>query len=375
MNRLVNTTYSKDDVTILLKDLSGCMEAMDTLEREKMIQSGVHYSEMLPLEYKPTTKYMEIYEKSLDTMSRQTALGIAVMSHVLMNKHNGKFVIISLARAGIPVGILVKRYIKAKYNVDIPHYSISIVRGKGIDVNAMNYIREECAAEYGVEHFQFLDGWTGKGAISRQVTEAVDDLKKNWTGWDNLSDDLAVLADPANICTTCGTHEDFLIPSACLNGTVSGLVSRTILRNDLIDVEAGDFHGAVYFGDLKSEDKSIEFIDTVTGYFDTLDSEEIEKLAAEAGHITGKTGMEVVTEIANEYDIADVNKIKPGVGETTRVLLRRVPWAVLVDSSSKNYEGIDHIKRLCEEKNIPVYERSLGNYRACGLIKDLSADA
>jgi len=101
MNRLVNTTYSKDDVTILLKDLSGCMEAMDTLEREKMIQSGVHYSEMLPLEYKPTAKYMEIYEKSLDTMSRQTALGIAVMSHVLMNKHNGKFVIISLDRKSV----------------------------------------------------------------------------------------------------------------------------------------------------------------------------------------------------------------------------------------------------------------------------------
>ena len=30
-------------------------------EREKLNQSGIHYSEMLPLEYKPTPKYMEIY--------------------------------------------------------------------------------------------------------------------------------------------------------------------------------------------------------------------------------------------------------------------------------------------------------------------------
>lgn len=31
------------------------------------------------------------------------------------------------------------------------------------------------------------------------------------------------------------------------------------------------------------------------------------------------------------YKISDVNLIKPGVGETTKVLLRRVPWMILVN--------------------------------------------
>lgn len=375
MKNIVKTTYSTDDVHILLKDLSGCMEALDTAEREKRIQSGVHYSEMLPLEYKPTDKYIEIYDKSLAEMSRKTAICTAVLSEKLYKKHNGSFVIVSLARAGIPIGILVRRYIKIRYNVDIPHYSISIIRGKGIDVNAMNYIKDIHGKDIGVEHFQFLDGWTGKGAISRQLTDAVNQLKEESNDWENLSDDLAVLADPANICTTCGTHYDFLIPSACLNGTVSGLISRTILRDDLIDVQAGDFHGAVYFSNLESDDRSIEFIDKVTSEIKNLCLNDIIKEMNTSNNMGDITGMELVAQLAEEYGIDDINLIKPGVGETTRVLLRRVPWKVLIDTSDKNMEGLEHILRLCEEKNIPVEEHKLGNYKACGIIKNLSADA
>ena len=35
-------------------------------------------------------------------------------------------------------------------------------------------------------------------------------------------------------------------------------------------------------------------------------------------------------KVRAEYGISTVNYVKPGVGETTRVLLRRVPWRVLV---------------------------------------------
>lgn len=371
MNSLIKTTYSKDDVEILLKDLSGCMEALDTKERERLIQSGVHYSEMLPLEYKPTDDYMNIYNQSLDEMSEKTAVGVAVLSEKLYTKHNGNFVIISLARAGIPIGILVKRYIKMKYNRDIPHYSISIIRGRGIDKNAMEFIREKHANSIGVAHFQFLDGWTGKGAISNQLTEAVNELTSNSNNWSGLSADLAVLADPANICETCGTHDDFLIPSACLNGTVSGLISRTILRNDIVDVASGDFHGAVYFENLEQEDKSIEFIDTVTKNLEKITNLSNLDTTCSFGKITG---MELVKDLAEEFGIDDINLIKPGVGETTRVLLRRVPWKVLIDPENGT-DGLGHILRLCDEKDIPVEVHKLGNYKACGIIKDLSADA
>lgn len=376
MQKIVRTTYSPDDVKVLLKDVSGYMQAIDTEDREKMIQSGVHYSEMLPLEYKPTDEYIKIYNDALEEMSDATALSVASLCRKLNERHGGnRFVIISLARAGTPIGILVRRYMKAYYSLDCPHFTISIIRGKGIDVNAMDCIRAECG-DIGVKHFQFLDGWTGKGAISNTLTKAVDEMKQSYAGWDELSDDLAVLADPANICDTAGSRADFLIPSACLNSTVSGLMSRTILRDDLVNVAAGDFHGAVYFEDLESEDRSIEFIDTVTKKFSRLVDSHIDFLYDMTNNHRNefsKTGMQVVEQIAKDFGIDDVNKIKPGVGETTRVLLRRMPHCVLVDTV--NYcDNIEHIMQLCEEKGIPVYEYDIGNYRTCGIIKDMSAD-
>lgn len=380
--KFMRTTYSEDDVKILLKDISGSLEALDTKTREQMIQSGTHYSEMLPLEYKPTDKYMYIYNKSLKDMSVETALGIIELCNVLYDRHNRQpFIIISLARAGIPIGILVRRYLKIRYNLDCPHYSISIIRGKGIDTNAMNYIFEAESNNIEVKHFQFLDGWTGKGAINRQLIEAVQQLKDTDSKWSDLDSDLAVLADPANICKTCGTHDDFLIPSACLNGTVSGLVSRTILNDKYIDVKAGDFHGAVYFEELEPVDKSIEFVDTVTDILMSINKDNtsnVYHISEKCNYMDSKgtlSGMQIVQNLSKIFNIDDINLIKPGVGETTRVLLRRLPWKVLVNRNIKGTVGMEHILQLCAEKNIPIEDCYMGNYRACGIIKNLSADA
>ena len=70
----------------------------------------------------------------------------------------------------------------------------------------------------------------------------------------------------------------------------------------------------------------------------------------------------------------NINFIKPGIGETTRVLLRRVPWKVLINSKNTESTGIEHIIRLCEEKNVPIEYRDIGEYVACGIVKDISSD-
>ncbi len=124
--------------------------------------------------------------------------------------------LVSLARAGIPIGILVRHYIKKKYGYDVPHYSISIIRGRGIDENAMKYLLSHHLAE----QILFVDGWIGKGCDLRGITKDV-------APYSGVSSELAVVADPANITELCGTHHDLLIPSSCLNCTVSGLISRT----------------------------------------------------------------------------------------------------------------------------------------------------
>lgn len=368
--RLIKSSYNRDDVVILLKDVSGSIQAQSTEEREAAIQSGTHYSEMLPLEYKPTEKYIEVYEELLEKTKNDIAKYTMILGDKLIQTHGKKFVIVSLARAGIPIGILVKRYLKMSYHVDIPHYSISIIRGKGIDVNAMEYIRE-IHPDIGVEHFQFLDGWTGKGAIKHQLEDAVNQLNNESTGWEELSSSLAVLADPAHISEIYGTLKDIIIPSSCLNSTVSGLVSRTILRDDLIDTESGDFHGAVYFDNMEEEDRSSEFIDTITSEIKA----SIGKTLLYSGGIQGEPGINIVRQIAKKYDINDINKIKPGIGETTRVLLRRIPWCVIINEADKDSRDLTHIIRLCSEKNINIVYDNIGGYKACGIIKDLSADA
>ena len=374
---LVKTSYSTDDVVVLLKDLSSEMKEMSTEEREKAIQSGVHYSEMLPQEKAPSEEYEALYEKALNDKKFEIATGIARVAEIMWREaqvHNNKPIIISLARAGIPVGILIKRYLKHTYNADCSHYAISIIRDKGIDKNAMNYIRDT-EVRFGdncVENMFFVDGWTGKGAIKTQLEEAVAELKKkDIRRWMYLSDNLYVLADPANITPYCGTHVDYLLPSACLNSTVSGLTSRTIL-NRYVDVEAGDFHGATYFDKFENIDKSNEFIDVVSNEFVNLEFIDATLHPLEDGW----NGMSIVNDICNLMDVEDYKKVKPGIGETTRVLLRRVPWKVLINKDIPDTDSdIQHILVFCKEKNIPTMRWDLGNYKVCGIIKELSADA
>ncbi|MCR4567881.1 MAG: cysteine protease StiP family protein [Pseudobutyrivibrio sp.] len=349
----MKTSYSKDDVIILLKDITGQVQPQPTEERERLIQAGKHYSEMLPIEYKPSEKYMEIYNKTLKVFAKSNANAIGSLADKIIATRGKDVVLVSLARAGIPIGILIKRYIKFKYDIDVMHYSISIIRGRGIDKNAINYLLEK----YDSSQLLFVDGWIGKGAILRELEKDLEDYPE-------VSAELAVVADPAGETTLCGTHDDILIPSSCLNSTVSGLISRTFLRDDIIGPD--DFHGAVYYGELRDMDLSYAFIEAIQKEFVSDNIADDKKLV--------KKGIDEVKEVAKHFGIDDINLIKPGIGEATRVLLRRVPWKILIDERYMDNVELEHLIKLAEEKNVPVENYRLNNYKCCGLIKKL-ADA
>lgn len=349
----MRSSYKEDDVTLLLKDITGLVKPQPTKERERLIQAGRHYSEMLPEEYVPTREYMEAYEEALQVYAGAVAQAVGRLADKVIEARGRDVVLVSLARAGIPVGILLKRYIKFKYHADVRHYSISIIRGRGIDGNAMKYLLENHAPG----KLLFVDGWIGKGAI-------LNELRKDVSAYEGVSSEIAVLADPAGVTELCGTHEDILIPSSCLNCTVSGLVSRTFLRSDIIGEE--DFHGAAFYGELCGADLSYEFIEAIEREF-TLAS-EVSDVQVEGA------GIHEVQEIAEKFGITDINFIKPGIGEATRVLLRRVPWKVLIDERHKGKKELRHLVRLAEEKNVPVEYYPMRHYKCCGIIKKL-ADA
>lgn len=354
-NNLVTSSYSSDDVTILLQDLKGKVPVLDTKEREKLNQSGVHYSEMLPIEYVPSNEYLKVYENALKSQGKQTAQAIINLAHKILNtKASKEIVLVSLARAGTPVGILLKRYLTKYCNCNVSHYTISIIRGKGIDIAAMNYI----LSKHNAKDIVFVDGWVGKGAINRVLAEAI--AKLNVT---NLSPELAVLSDPAYETNLCGTRDDFLIPSACLNSTVSGLISRTVKLKRMSD---GEYHGAIYYIENKEHDLSNAFLDEIESYFRDLKPDN-----TDAQPTTTSKGIDEVKKIASEFNINDINKIKPGVGETIRVLLRRVPDVILIKPNA-NPKFIEPIMRLAKEKNVPIKEYPLTGYNTCGIIKDVS---
>ena len=358
-------SYNPKDVIFLLKNLNGLMAETDLQTREKNMQSGGHYSEMLPIEYEPTKEYLELFHLTLRESAAKVAEGVGIVAESILKRKGPNMVLVSLARAGTPIGVLIKRYLLEIHDLDLPHYSISIIRGKGIDENAILYILQN----HPDSNIQFIDGWTGKGAITSVLSQACTEFKVKYGV--ELDDDLAVLADPGYCVKTFGTREDFLIPSACLNSIVSGLVSRTVFRPELIG--ENEFHGARFYQELLKEEVSNLFVDTISAEFKTLRLRHSGVYASDNQvddevEVTWR-GLKALTRIQETFGITNINFIKPGIGETTRVLLRRLPERILVDHLEN--PNLKHILLLANDKGIPVEEYPNLTYSCCGLVKQI----
>ncbi|WP_083865219.1 phosphoribosyltransferase [Nocardia brevicatena] len=361
-------SYASEDVAWLLQDLSEVDLEADTVYREKRIQDGLaHYAESLPIEYQPDAAYRALFDQVLAESAQRLALAVATVSELVVAERGSEIVLVSLARAGTPVGILMRRWLATGYGasgaLDIPHYAVSIVRDRGIDAVALDYL----ARHHDPASVVFVDGWTGKGAIAKELSEALDSYHA--AGGARFDDDLAVLADPGHCVRTYGTRDDFLIASACLNSTVSGLVSRTVLNRDLIGPR--DFHGAKFYRHLASDDVSRRLIETVSAAFGEIRDRVADQVAAiRSGDRTPTwAGWASVEQVRVEYGIQSVNFVKPGVGETTRVLLRRVPWRVLVREPDAPEHA--HIRLLAQARGVPVEVVPDLAYSCMGLIKDM----
>lgn len=346
-------TYRSEDVTLLLKDITGLVTPLDTRAREEKIQRGTPYYEMLPIEYEPTPAYLRAYQDALARYADLTAQAVGAVARQIWEEKGERAVLVSLARAGTPVGILIKRYLHTYYHADVPHATVSIIRGRGIDENAMAWL----LARHAPEDLQFVDGWTGKGAIQGQLVQAM-------RAYPGVSPGLAVLSDPACLAEKWGTREDFLIASSCLNAVVSGLLSRTFYRPDVIGPQ--DFHGAAFYAQWKDRDLTYAFVETIEARFQPPG-----ETPPPPGPQTDLTAAEEVDRLCQVFGIRDRNLVKPSIGEATRVLLRRMPWKILVHSLDDEAH-LGHLYQLAREKQVPLEVYPLVHYRACGLIRELA---
>jgi hypothetical protein len=350
-------SYEPDDISFLLKPIS--MSYTEVWERERMMQvEGKHYSEMIPKEYLPSAEYKAVFYSALELNKHKLAQHIVALANKLNEKEN--IVLVSLARAGTPVGVLLKRTLRDLFNRNVPHYSISIILERGIDLNALRYILSQHDQQG--KDIVFIDAWTGKGGITREVEKWVTIFNKKHNT--QIATDLYVIADIGGYAKVAVSSEDYIMPSALLNATINGLISRTILNPAYLGPD--DFHGCKYYSEFSEEDLSLWYIEQMMTEIKGIESPETQCAEALNRSALQNTNQRFVNEIMAKYQIKDIKFIRPGIGEAIRVLLRRVPDKILVQD--KTLPEIAPFLVLAEEKQVPVEEMREMPYKATGIV-------
>ena len=357
-------SYTPDDVQFLLKPMS--MPDTPVQIKEALIQSGKkHYSEMLTHESLPPDDYLPLFYRAMTLNQDRMAEHLLLLAEGIQATRPQGITLISLARAGTPVGVLLKHVLKGHFDIQSEHYSISILRDVGIDQNALRYILQNHAPESLV----FVDGWTGKGVIARQLATSLQAFAVS--DGIHIPVELYVLTDLSGWATVAASAEDYLIPSCILNATISGLVSRSVY--DKNTASPTDFHGCLYYEQFARHDLSNYFIDAILARVDMIKHVIAGRLGARPNN---RQQLQTISRqflywIARQYGITQHNYIKPGIGEATRVLLRREAQLLLLQDLDS--EATRHLRWLAESKSISIEVFKDLPYRAVALIKEIES--
>ena len=359
-------SYAIDDVHILLKPIE--IKNTPIVEKEQLIQSGSHhYSEMITYESLPSDAYLKLFKHIFSQNRLRLATDLITLALKINQIKQGDIILISLARAGTPIGVLLKRILQQRFNRVCHHYSISIIRDRGLDTNALQYIVQQHSNLSG---FTFIDGWTGKGVIANELNKSI--FKFNHRNQTDISSDLYVLNDIAGVAAVTASFDDYLVPSSLLNSTVSGLISRSILNKNYLKKD--DFHGCLYYQAFLAADLSQWFVDETMRAVDEIIKVTKKQVRFQSDlHSKQKIqqqSINFIKKIKINYNIKNVNLIKPGIGEATRVLLRRVPDLLILKDTNTNQT--QHLVLLAREKGVKIIEDSMMPYQAVSIIKEIN---
>jgi hypothetical protein len=302
---------------------------------------------------------MKLFRQSMATNAVRFTHDLAALAEGLIASVPGPpLVLASIARAGTPVGVLLRGRILARTGwaaADVPHFSLSVIRDRGVDAAAVHWI----AARYPADRIRFLDGWTGKGTIAKELRTTLPALS---TG---AEPGLWVPLDVCGAAVFAASCEDYLIPSTLLGGTVSGLVSRSVLRSE--DIGADDlWHACMELGHLRRYDLSRWLVATLGPVLADLPVYAAWPLNRSGGVARQQETAATLESTAQEFGITDRNRIKLGIGETVRVLLRRQPRRVLLRPASSPDHAM--IRALAAERGVPVEDRTDLPFEAIALI-------
>lgn len=348
-------SYDPSDVEFLLRPVA--ITPVGIAEKERLIQSGRrHYSEMLSAEAAPSPAYTALYRSALKAGARRFGRDTASLALALFKGRGQPVTLVSLVRAGVPLGVLLRRALVA-LGADVSHFGISIVRDRGIDAVALAHVLSRRPAD----GFVFVDGWTGKGAIANELASSL-------AGHPTLSPRLVTLADPAGRAWLSASGEDWLIPSGILGATISGLTSRSVLNDALVGPQ--QFHACAVQSHLAGYDVSRAFVDAVWPHVEAGLGTVGPARWTDTDRFTARSAAdEAVAAVVARFGVMDRNRIKPGIAEATRAVLRRVPERVLITDPAD--PDLAPLVALASSSGVTldVLGPTLGPYRAITLIR------
>lgn len=334
----MRSSYKESDMVFLLEETNVPM--LETAEKELLIQRGGHYSDMLGIENPPDEWQMELYKKVLDREKERLAMEIGSLAATLAEESNRReIVLLCLARAGCPVGALLKRALD-RMHIPAKAYGISIILDRRIDRYALRFVMEK----HKDPEFFFVDGWTGKGAISRELEKSVPGAR------------LVVLSDMCGGAWLSASGDDWLIPSGMLGSVISGLVSRTLWNNN-------GLHKAKYLVEMEEWDQTGNFLDAVSSLWTNNNFKAIVPYRRNIG--SGKA----IKHVMRKYGVDNINRVKPGLAEATRAVTRRLPEQVII---SKKDSDLDLLLGICENNLVPVsMDKEIDPYKAITIIRKI----
>ncbi|WP_291425960.1 cysteine protease StiP domain-containing protein [Deinococcus sp.] len=336
-------TLPPADVTIHLRPAQARL--VSVAEKEALIRSGVSYGELLAPEKVPSEAQQGAYSNALARNGERVGALIAGLTAQLLRDYS-RPVLVSLARAGTPVGCamrrLARRWAGTCGTPELPHHTLSIIRGVGIDRVALAQVR---AAHPGATLI-FVDGWTGKGSILGTLAASLPP---------EVAPVLAVLSDPAGVATHAATTDDLLLAHAVLNATVCGLLSRTFMTGP------HELHAACVEGKLRDWDVTAKYLAAL----DALTAPFGPDFVLPSSPRPVRPYQEVL-RLAAELGVHDPSLVKPSVGEATRVFLRRQPAHLLLRDPT--HPDTRHLAQLAEGAGIPTTEHPDLPYLAAALI-------
>lgn len=350
-------SYRNEDVQFLLKVVE--MEPTPVDIKEALIQSGKkHYSDMISHEPEPTSWHLDLFEKAIQTQGSRLAKEVIQLASALKQEFNDTpIVLVSLVRAGVPLGVMLQRALQ-DMNAKSYHYGISIIRDRGIDQAALEWIEQK----HGTKGIVFVDGWTGKGAIADELQKSLAQ-RVGYHGTPKL----VVLADPCGCAWLSASDDDWLIPFGIMGAPVSGMISRSIWSQQ-------DFHKCIWCDHLIEFDCSQYLADIVDQLRSEIKQDALSDL--QINHPDRQRLRQhshtVIQQLAQKYTITNLNRIKPGIAEATRAVLRRIPDHVLVRDITD--PDVQLLVYLAKNKGLTILEEKtqLGNYRAVTIIKKVS---